>query len=451
MRVVATLWRLFPLTPLGVLVLAGSLFAFFYFGLEQIDLLLLTVGIVGIALVLVTAVLVVVAAAILFRHLRKRSKEDGAEHALQLECGYPRRTGFGVPNLWFLPFVRVGWSWQEPLVHLHLFRHGLSTFEEVAALERCSRSTIRRRFDVADSFGLTRVRFDVEQTTSLKCYPAAGNLRQVHVVRSMAAGDQFPHPEGPAQGERVDMRHYSPGDPIRFILWKVFARTRQLVVRTPERAFGPIRQTVAYLVRGELDEPAAGAARVAIDCNALSNASGDWVLGTDGHRETASTARHALELLAGSGEVPYAKGGSGLDDFLQEAMPGGAFQILLFVPGKPGPWLPRVLASLARNRAVRTEAMVCVDGVRTPHQKSPLRRVLTQHKERLDPRKGVGPTHASDLEEVCRKLARAGVIPTVLDRVQGRVYGPGHQQALFGTQANAAQATLKSQRTEAVA
>lgn len=392
------------------------------------DLLLLVVGMVGLALVAVTGTLVLTAAVLLRRWLNRR---DETPSPLQLECGYPRRTRFSAPTYWFLPFVQIGWSWRTPLVHLSITRHGLQLHEEVAAVERTARDRITRRFVVTDAFGLSKVVFDQEENRTLKCYPAIGNLRQVHVVRSMAAGDQFPHPEGPAQGERVDMRHYAPGDPIRFILWKVFARSRQLVVRTPERAFGPIQQTVAYLVRGDMDEPAAGAARVAVESNVLAQASGEWALGADGNSETASSARHALDLLARSGDHPVTGGGSGLKHFVEDALPSGVGQLIIFVPGRRGPWLERVAATVTQHRHLRVEAMVCVDGVTLANAGGLIKQLLTRDAKQLDPRRGVGPVHESELREVCRYLAQLGARTTVLDRVQGRVYGPEHQRTLW--------------------
>ncbi len=413
----------FPLTWLGFLVAVGSAWATFYFGFERIDLLLLVAGIVGMALVATTMLLVSIVALIVYLQLRSRTTEE----TLQLECGYARRTGFSVKSPWFVPFVQVGWSWLDPKVHLHIARQGLTLVEEVAPVERCLRSSIRRRVEVADSFGLNRIRFEVAEARPLRFVPSIGNLRQVHVIRSMAEGDQLSHPDGPPHGERVDMRHYVPGDPIRFILWKVFAKSREIVVRTPERALGPVRQTVAYVVRGPQDEPAAGAARVAMDAGAFG---GDWVVGCDGDDVAAQTPGEALQLLAKGGEVGVDQGGLGLDPFLRRQAPGSLGRALVFVPGKPGPWLDRVAAAVAKGRMAQVEFLVCTDGVRTGTEEGWLRR-LRRDDPRLDPRKGVGPVTAEELAEVCRTLGGLRVRVTVLDRLTGRVYTEAHQRALL--------------------
>ena len=402
----------FPLTWLGVFVAAAAAASFFYYGLNQIDLLLLVGGIVGLALTGLTALFVLGTGVALYVRLRGQRVEE----ALHANCGYARRTGFEVPTFWYVPFVRVGWTWSSPKVHLYVHRRGLRLHEEVAPVERALRDGILRRVEVSDAFGLSRVSFDAWEERPLRFVPSVGNLRQVHVIRSMSEGDQISHPDGPPRGERVDMRHYVPGDPIRFILWKVFAKSREVVVRTPERALGPVHQTVAYVVRGELDEPAAGAARVAVESGAFS---GDWVIGADGSEVAARSAREALELLAQSGEANIDGGGAGLEAFLREQTPGSLGRALVFVPGRPGAWLDRI--ERGAKVGARVDFMVCSDGVAQPSPRGWLGSMRFDDRK-LDPRKGVGPVTAGELAEVCRRLASLGHQVTVLDRLSGQVH-----------------------------
>jgi hypothetical protein len=294
-------------------------------------------------------------------------------------------------------------------------------------MRRALRGDVVRRFEVSDTFGLSCVRFVAREERSLRFAPSAGALKQMHVIRSMAAGDHLPHPDGPAAGERADMRHYVAGDPIRYVLWKVFARSRELVVRTPERAIGPVHQTVAYLVTGENDEPGAGAARVAVECGALG---GDWVLGADGTVDYADGVNEALELLARSSNATEAQSGAGLGDFLADATPGGTGRALVFVPATPGPWLDRIAAAVRTRTGTALEFIVCADGVdRGGGDGSWLRRSALAPRIEIDPKAGIGPAPSRDVAEVCRRLASCGRV-TVLDRVHGRVYNEAHQRSL---------------------
>ena len=414
---------LFPVTLLGLLVGAGSAWALFHYGLGRIDLLLLVIGIVGLGLVAVTFLITTLSALVLWLRLRKLVTED----ALRLECGFPSRSGFVVGSPWFVPFLRIGWTWSEPKAHVRQIRRGLKLHEEVTPMRRALHERIVRRVEVSDSFGLTRITFPLVEKRDVRFHPAVGSLKQMQVVRSMSAGEDMPHPDGPAEGERMDMRHYVAGDPIKFILWKVFARTREMVVR----AIGPVHQTVAYLVTGESDEPAAGAARVAVDTGALG---GDWVLGADGCEEPAYNREGALEALARSSRTDPEEGGSGLAAFLREATPGGPGRALVFVPAKPGPWIDNVLKAargLGRS-GTRVEFVVCADGIDRREAKPRWRRAMLREREELDAREGVGAASSAELAEVCRRLGSVRGRLLVVDRVSGRVFNEAHQRALTG-------------------
>jgi hypothetical protein len=406
----------FPVTLLGLLVAGGGALALFPYGIERIDLVLLVVGIVALALVALATLFTIATAVVLFFRLRRRPPGE----ALSIECAFPRRTGFSVGSAWFVPFVRIGWGWLAPEVEVRLHRRGLRIHEEVLAQRRTHREDIVRRFEVGDAFGLTRIAFELREARPIRIAPSVGSLKNIHVLRSMSGGDELSHPAGPPVGERADMRGYVPGDPIRFILWKVFARTREVVVRTPERAIGPTHQTVAYVVTGDADEPAAGAARVAVDMGALGD---DWALGADGCDNVAEDPREALELLARSGETREDAGGAGLSDFLGKATPGGLGRALVFVPGRPGPWIERLLGSIGKARGSSVEIVVCTDGVdRTPPEKSFLARLRRAPETAPDPRRGIGPCRTEEVNEVLRRLASSGAPIYVLDRVTGQIW-----------------------------
>src|SRR5205823_3984798 len=99
-----------PLTLLGALVAVGAGLSLKFFGLGHQDLILLVVGIVGLGLVALAMLLVTLTSLGLWLSLRKLR----AGEATQLECGYPTRTGFSISSLWFVPVVKVSWSWTNP-------------------------------------------------------------------------------------------------------------------------------------------------------------------------------------------------------------------------------------------------------------------------------------------------------------------------------------------------
>lgn len=420
---------LFPFTPLGLLVLGLSAVALLRYGLRHIDLVLLVVGAVGLGLGVVALLVTTLTSLALAWRLRRLP--EGA--ALKAECGYALRTGFSLPSLWYVPMVKLAWRWESPTARITVVPLRGRLHEELTPTHRGLYESITRRLEVSDAFGLTRVAFRFTEARGVRFFPSVGNLREVHVVRSLAGGDALSHPGGPPEGERVDLRHYAQGDPIKFVLWKVYARTRQLVVRTPERAISPVRQTVAYVVSGDGDEPAAGAARVAVDSGALGS---EWVLGADGNDAFAKNPAQALEVLARSATTPDAQRGAGLARFLDQATPGATARAVVFVPATPGPWLERVVAT-ARQRGAgphspsAVEFVVCTDGVdRRPRASWWARATLRLHTPDAEGDNALPLTPAGDLAQVLKALAGARARVLVVDRRAGRAYNEGHQRGL---------------------
>ncbi|MBL8604853.1 MAG: DUF58 domain-containing protein [Myxococcales bacterium] len=417
----------FPLTPLGLFVVALSALAGVRYGWREVDLVLLVVGLVGAGLGVVT--MLVSGATALWLWLKLRRLPEGG--TVKGECGYPVRTGFSIRSLWFIPMVRVRWQWVSPEAAVNTVALNGRLVEEVTPMRRGMHDTVLRRFEVSDAFGLTRVVFTVREPRGVRFMPSVGNLKNMHVVRSISGGDNIAHPAGPPEGERVDLRNYAQGDPIKFVLWKVYARSRQLVVRTPERAIAPVKQTVAYVVSGRGDEPAAGAARVAVDSGALGS---EWVLGADGNDVVAKNPAQALEVLARSAHTEEPAWGAGLTRFLDSATPGKAARAVVFVPATRGPWLDRVVAA-ARSRGASNqplspvEFVVCTDGIAAPEKGGWWRRLAYQPEaEKAGPDAPPVATRG-EVAEVVSALAAARARVLVVDRRAGKVYSEGHHRA----------------------
>jgi hypothetical protein len=405
---------LVPLTPLGVLVAAGATVALRAVAFAQLDLVLLVVGYGGLGLV-ASALLFVLAAAV-----RTVLALRGARTApdRKLETGRSLPTGFSLPRLRWLPLVRVHWSWVRPEATLDLVGDGPRLLEHATLHARGATEEIERRIVVEDAFGLARVAWRHRQRASLLCLPHVGALRQLPLLVSMAGGDDVPHPMGVAEGDRVELRRYAPGDPARLIHWKVFGRTRKLMVRMPERSLTRARRTVSYLVAGPSDEASAAAARVAVESGALG---ADWVFGADGGDRDASDVHEAVgRIIASVGH--RADGGAGLRPFVERAERMGPASLVVFVPPVPGPWLPRVLSVVAR-RGDRTRVVVGTDGLDARREPPSWWRWLVRPPA---PR----GTAARDLEAVVRPFAALRCEVVVLDRVSGRRLGEAHRRAM---------------------
>lgn len=420
---------IFPLTWLGFILASGSVLAFYDYGFNRLDLVLLSLGLLGLAIISLSLITTLLGVWQVRNELRSLPSRNDP---LRAECGFDTETGFSLRARWYLPLQVVSWTWDgfspdDLLVEAEKKR--ARYHERVRSRSRRSGSTISRRVTVGDLFGFTSVELVHVEVRELRFMPTTGMLRGVQVVRSLAGGDALSHPDAPAEGERVDMRQYAHGDPIRFVLWKVYARSRELVVRTPERALSPSEQTVAYLVCGPGDEPAAAAARLAVSQGALG---GDWRFGVDGDAQVFRKVEDAIDAIARSGGIDPKLGGSGLRAFIKDAVPAGARRAVIFAPSKLGPWLEHIEQGALAG--VHARFVLCTDGVsRKDDKKSPKRNWLRDPPPRRAAPWATPMPSEADVQAVIDKLAATGSEVLWLDRTTGGIYGKMHQRQILGT------------------
>ncbi len=409
----------FPLTAPGLVFTALVVLAA-RVGFAAVDLVLLGAAALGATTLVFAGLTVGLGAWRTHAALRLHA----ATSALSIECDRPVRTGFQLPRPWWIPGLRVTWRWTAPEAEVRVIADGPWLEEEVLGTRRGWSESLERRIELNDAFGLVRWVFRRPSAQAVRMLPSVGGLKQMQVMRTLSGGSDLAHPDGTPDGERFDLRQYAPGDPIRFVLWSVFARTRALVVRTPERALSAARKTLAYLVTGEADEPAAGAARVALEYGALGGA---WAFGTDGVDAPAETREAAFEALARSRNADRAHAGEGLGTFLRQANRDGSGRAVVFVPARPGPWLDRLMQSagtLPRDGSGRLplEFMVCLDGVGTRPKRSGWSRLFVDGAEGQGSDAGV---RDDELGHVVSALGSLRARVVVVDRKSGRVQGAG--------------------------
>ncbi len=224
---------------------------------------------------------------------------------------------------WF-PFVQVQWEWVEPQASVEL----LGPHEQIVLARRGCYSKTIRRFRISDFCGLARIRFERVQHGEFQVLPSAGRLSQQPLMIRWSSGDEVSDPRGEPAGDRVDMRQYSRGDSPRTILWKVYARTRRLMVRVPERALSARPKVCSYLVTGPRDEAAAAVCRVLIESQLLGP---EWRFGSDGLPGHDHQRQGALERICRSAcsrqPQPHQ-----LQEYLQKAQQDGYAQSVIVLP-----------------------------------------------------------------------------------------------------------------------
>ena len=342
---VATGWL--PFSWGGSVFLLASLIALKWFGIERSDLVMVVLGAVGVALCILGFFLTLLAGLWMFFRLRKYEEET----QISLVVGIPMETGFSQKIPWWFPLVQLKWDWDEEF----FFVNQRGRTENVTGLRRGEWDKIRRQIYVGDAFGICQIRFPFVQELRLKVIPNTKDLFEPRIVQGLQAGADVEHPFGKPQGDRLDIRNYSQGDPMRYILWKVYARTGELVVRTPERAYQPTKKMLAYLIVSPEDQVAAGMALVALQGDLLGT---EWHFGVDGSSATVSQRDLAMQAVIGSGFSEQIQA-EGLSDFVRSAADESS-SLLLFAPPKKGPWVDRVLELASR---MPVSVMISAEGV----------------------------------------------------------------------------------------
>lgn len=112
---------------------------------------------------------------------------------------------------------------------------------------------------IADAFGLTRLRWNHKISEQFEISAKPVSIEPLPLVISSAqAGDQL-NQNVERAGDLYDIKAYDPSDGTKHILWKTYARSRQLVVRRPEQAVIPEGEVALYLIAEKEDDDLAAA------------------------------------------------------------------------------------------------------------------------------------------------------------------------------------------------
>lgn len=399
---------LIPLSLLGVAVaLMGG--ACLYLASQWQDYALQAVGSASILVTLVAMVSVSIAAI----YLRRRERHTSVSG---FETGRALPSGYGRSALRFWPMGRQSWQVVSPAnVSVTAYREGPMLVERLRFSRRGVIDALTREVCVQDSLGLSTVVLRRREEVNLWVLPHVGRLGEVPLLTSYAGGEDLPHPLGADQGDRVEVRRYAAGDPARFIHWKVFARTRKLVSRVPERAIERSDRTVAYLVAHASDEASSAAARLAVDVGSRG-AGGllgrEWVFGADGSLDEATSSEDARRLIVQSASADKCS----LPTFLRQAERAGPTALVLFLPAESGPWLD-VVEPIVRARQGRVRAVIAVDGYVRADTASTLASRLRRGLLHAPARSTVNWT---SLHHVVKRLRAVGCPVAVADRTTGR-------------------------------
>lgn len=353
------LWRrariflgVFPFTPGGFLLGLVLLATVFYRGIRELDMVALAAG--GALLFIQLIVTLVVGGGFFyFRRLLSRTEQPSF---LELTSGKEVSTGYSVPYWSYVPLLRLGWTVEEFDARASTESHRGRLREILKCGRRGLSGELTRRFSVSDTLGLASLSWKQHSPGRVRVLPHPGRLDQPDILLSLVSGEDISDPRGDPTGDRVDMRQYQRGDPMKFILWKVYSRSGKVMVRVPERALAARPRACCFLLSGPHDEASAAIARVVIQYDMLGE---QWRFGANGREHEAVRKDDALDLLALSGNET-APDCEHLQRFLIQAEQDGyGFCLVLAPPGSKS-LADEVLGRLSRS-GMNSEVWIGMD------------------------------------------------------------------------------------------
>lgn len=340
---------MFPLTLQGILTLGLVAFALRQYAYGALDLVVFALGICALAILIFSLFCTIVSGVLIQRRIHREVEEqEAAAESIRLESGFPNESGFHLPALNYFPLIKLNWQVIHPdklttRIRVTESEAGSTVLsEEILPERRCLSDKVTRQFTVADVLGFCRYSWRQSQSRECYCLPQVNTLKQLPLLRSMTAEDGIPDPTGSPEGDRMEIRRYAPGDSVRDIMWKAYARSGQLNVRLAEKSVFHSQRTLAYLLSSSSDEAAAATARLALQRGVLGD---DWAFGADGTQGATSELPTALRAIAASRPLagPHAYG---LDSFMQLQATSGSTHCILFAAAQRTHWLAQLKATL---------------------------------------------------------------------------------------------------------
>jgi uncharacterized protein (DUF58 family) len=137
-----------------------------------------------------------------------------------------------------------------------------STTAPVAFPHRGYWHTERVRWLLTDCFGLTAFYWENEPLNKSQSItvepPEILDTGLPLIASSYREGDTIPH-HTDFSGDYYDIKRYHPSDGMNKLLWKLFARSGELLARKPEESVAPEGQIVAFCLAHRTDDALAAA------------------------------------------------------------------------------------------------------------------------------------------------------------------------------------------------
>lgn len=419
MKVIKTgthwIWQKLGYQPFSwgsLLLLAGAYWSFSKIGIAQLDYVLIIVGAVALCLVGFGILGTVIGALYVLFRLREHKNEKDISIVESFSC----QTGFSLIMPWWLPVAQVSWTWEAPSVPIEIVKAG----ERVVFPRRGHWSKIIRHFRITDLFGICRIRFSHESIMDILVEANIGKLDAPVFALGMQAGGDMPHPMGKPYGDRVDIRNYAPGDPVRYILWKIYARTGELVVRNPEKSLQPAERILAYLIVSDRDSAAAGVAQATINSQGSLD---DWKFGADGSSSIVSDRQQATDLITRSADAEDRQGLK-IEQFVREAQDDRFQSLIVFAPPENGDWVERVITI---GNKIKISVVIGIDSIELKKRFHVMHKMLFIQEE--NPYACI--LSKTFFADVVQRLQQSNIDVQIADRSTGSIVEADHMKRVL--------------------
>jgi hypothetical protein len=392
--------------------LGGAYWSFSKIGVDELDYVLVVVGAVSLALVILGVLGTILGAVYVFFLLRTHKNEKD----IRIVEGFSCQTGFSLVIPWWFPLVQCTWRWHNPKMPIEIKDAG----ERVVFPRRGHWLKVEREFWISDLFGICRIRFTHESNIDLLVEANTGKLEAPIFALGMQDGGDIAHPMGKPYGDRVDIRAYAPGDPVRYILWKIYARTGELVVRNPEKALQPAERILAYLISSNRDSASAGAAQATINAQ---GSRADWKFGADGSGSIVEDVQQATDLITRSADAKTNQGEL-LAEFIHGAHDERFQSLIVFGPPEEGEWIDRVIMQRTK---INISVVIGIDGFLPTKRFARMNTFLFKEEER--PYRCV-LSHDS-LIRILSRLQAANIRVQIADRNTGSLVSAEQLQRVY--------------------
>ena len=337
---------------------------------------------------------------ILVAILTMRANRGGLSQGT-LETKQELDSGYRVFRPFWIPFIEVRVSVEAAPFEARYNKRGHWIEERIRVASRGRYESVSHLITVRDVFGITSFSFPHTSSFVAEIKPASCHFESIQLA-ARTSGEGYSFPAGEAKGELVEMRRYQAGDPLRYILWRVFARSRKLLVRAPEPAVVEEREMFVYFVSGIDDEPSASLTRTFLA--SFADARSELYFCADGTDRVSTDIVDALDDVIESARHRE-HGGESMEAQARYVPAQALNHSFIMVPPTMGAWYENVRI-FCINRNVRPTFVMAFEASEVSHKKpSALRKVFCSET--------AVELHTESRQALCDRLSELGDVELV--------------------------------------